>query len=93
MARSLSIALALVLMARSSGTVLGQNEVREAIDEAVQNAVEAVEGNYAQFVDANEAPLATARQSRRRGRTTPHMHHYLLQPGFIRLATRFSTMA
>ena len=63
MARSLSIALALVLMARSSGTVLGQNEVREAIDEAVQNAVEAVEGNYAQFEDANEAPLAIARKS------------------------------
>ena len=63
MARSLSIALALVLMARSSGTVLGQNEAREAIDEAVQNAVEAVEGNYAQFEDANEAPLAIARQS------------------------------
>jgi hypothetical protein len=63
MARSLSIALALVLMARSSGTVLGQNEVREAIDEVVQKAVEAVEGNYADFVDANEAPLATARHS------------------------------
>ena len=63
MARSLSIALALVLMARSSGTVLGQNEAREAIDEAVQDAVEAVEGNYAQFEDANQAPFAAARQA------------------------------
>lgn len=61
MTHALTFPLVLLTAAASSSLVLGQNEARDVIDEAVNKAVDAVEANYATFVEANTAPLEAAR--------------------------------
>jgi hypothetical protein len=61
MNRVLCSALVLITVAAPFSSVRGDYEARDAIDEAVNKAVEAVESNYATFVEANAAPLDAAR--------------------------------